>query len=136
MVRLNGKWILRDNWNKRLKSTDIVEFHIIPQGGGGGSDITRIVAMIIVVEVAIVFAPEVAAFAGVSEAVAFSAMMFAGTMAVNTLLPPPMPKVQGINYNEKASPTYSLQAQGNSARIGDSVPVVYGRHMIYADFAA
>jgi hypothetical protein len=136
MVKLNGKWILRDNWSKRLKSTDIVEFYIIPQGGGGGSDIVRIVAMIAVIVVAVAFAPEVAVAMGVSEAVAFSAMVFAGTMAVNTLLPPPMPKVQGINYNEKASPTYSLQAQGNSARIGDSVPVVYGRHMIYADFAA
>ncbi|MCP4355625.1 MAG: hypothetical protein GY793_08375 [Proteobacteria bacterium] len=65
MVKLNGKWILRDNWSKRLKSTDILEFHIIPQGGGGGSDITRIVAMIAVVVVAIVFAPEVAAYFGV-----------------------------------------------------------------------
>lgn len=34
------------------------------------------------------------------------------------------------------SPTYSLQAQGNQARLGNPIPVIYGRHLIYPDFAS
>jgi hypothetical protein len=34
------------------------------------------------------------------------------------------------------STTYSLQAQGNEARLGNPIPVIYGRHLIYPDFAA
>ncbi len=34
------------------------------------------------------------------------------------------------------SPTYSLQAQGNEARLGQPIPVVYGRHIIFPDLAA
>lgn len=34
------------------------------------------------------------------------------------------------------SPTYSLQAQGNQARLGNPIPVIYGCHLIYPDFAS
>ena len=34
------------------------------------------------------------------------------------------------------SPTYSLQAQGNQARLAQPIPVVYGRHRVYPDLAA
>lgn len=35
-----------------------------------------------------------------------------------------------------ASPSYSLNAQGNAARIGSPIPARYGRFRIYPDFAA
>ena len=38
--------------------------------------------------------------------------------------------------SQTQSPTYSLQAQGNSARLGNPIPVIYGKHLIYPDFAA
>lgn len=36
----------------------------------------------------------------------------------------------------EASPTYSLTAQGNIARINEPLPRIYGRHYIFPDYAA
>jgi len=36
----------------------------------------------------------------------------------------------------QTSSTYSLNAQGNQAKLGGVIPVLYGRHIIYPDFAA
>lgn len=38
--------------------------------------------------------------------------------------------------NVEASPTYSINFSANEARLGQSVPVIYGRHIIMPDFAA
>lgn len=136
MAKLNGQWVLRDNWTKKLKKNDILEFHILPLGGGGGGS-TRMLAMIAVVAIAtIVAGPAVLALTGWQATAAATAMTIAGSYAVNSLIPPPMPKVQGVNYMEKESSTYSLTAQGNAARIGEAVNIVYGRHMVYADLGA
>ncbi len=48
-----------------------------------------------------------------------------------------MPSLGGGYGNTAApSPTYSLQAQGNQARLGQPIPVLYGRHIVYPDLAA
>lgn len=36
----------------------------------------------------------------------------------------------------EVSPTYNIQAQGNAARIGEAMPRLYGRHIIYPDYGA
>lgn len=48
-----------------------------------------------------------------------------------------MPSLGGSFSSAAApSPTYSLQGQGNHARLGQPIPVFYGRHIIYPDLAA
>ena len=65
---------------------------------------------------------------------ASSAIMVAGSMLINAVLPPPgLPNTAAPS---QGSPTYSLQAQGNAARLGSPIPVNYGRMRIYPDFAA
>lgn len=49
----------------------------------------------------------------------------------------PIPKVNNpLQSSESASPTYNVSITGNQARIGQSIPVLYGRHIILPDFAA
>jgi len=57
--------------------------------------------------------------------------VLAGSAAINALLPVPKPFSL-----PNPSPTYSLQAQGNSARLEQPIPVQYGRMLAWPDFAA
>ena len=57
-----------------------------------------------------------------------------GSMLINAVFPPPgLPSTASPS---QASTTYSIQAQGNTARLGSPIPVNYGRMRIYPDFAA
>src|SRR3546814_16264179 len=75
-----------------------------------------------------------------ATAVVSSFIMTAGSALVSALvpLPPPnMPSFAGSGGNlAQPSPTYSLQGQGNYARLAQPIPVVYGRHLVYPDLAA
>ena len=57
---------------------------------------------------------------------------------VNVLIPPPRPSAITSNFGSAPapSPTYSLQAQGNQARLAQPIPVIYGRHRVFPDLAA
>lgn len=47
------------------------------------------------------------------------------------------PAPQQVNQStQNASPTYTIQLSGNSARLGQPLPVPYGRHIIMPDFAS
>ena len=60
-----------------------------------------------------------------------------GTTLVNVLLPPPKPAAPSFGKGVPSpSPTYSLTAQGNQARLTQPIPVVYGRHRVFPDLAA
>jgi hypothetical protein len=114
-------------------------------GGGGGSNPMRVVAMLAVM----VLAPYAAAVlhsalwsSGIllgtkGLALLEAGVVLAGTALVNTLLPPPRPPApMQMQALAAPSPTYTLQSQGNHARIGSAIPVIYGRHLIYPDLAA
>lgn len=75
------------------------------------------------------------AFAGAAAATAISV---GGSMLVNAVIPSPYSSLTS-SYSAsslESSPTYSLNAQGNQAKLGGVIPVLYGRHIIYPDFAA
>jgi len=58
---------------------------------------------------------------------------------LNVLVPPSVPSTSlnsDFSNTPAPSPTYSLQAQGNQARLSQPIPVVYGRHIVYPDLAA
>lgn len=143
----NGQPLLRAEWpTTQIADGDHITFVALPQGGGGGggggSDPVRTVLTVAVL-VAASWAGPVAAgalgFTGAAAgAVATGVIAASGSLLLNALLPPPGPNAPSIarhNATRAASPTYSLQAQGNAARLLNPIPVLYGRHLIYPDFA-
>lgn len=133
---VDGEPVLRKDWEIVLiQKETVVSFITLPQGGGGGGKIFRTVLTIAVMVAAPYAGAALGASMGITSAVGISLLTagvaLAGSVLVNALLPPPMPSSAISNYNATSpSPTYSLQAQGNQARLGEPIPVVYGRHVI------
>ena len=138
---LNGQPVLRGGWETTLVAPeDVVCFIALPAGGGGGgSNPLRTVLMLGMMVAAWEFAPGIAAeigFAGSATATGLisAGLMLGGSMLVNSLLPPPSAAKGGALPSP--SPTYSLTGAGNMSRLGQPIPVLYGRHQIVPDFAA
>ena len=147
---VNGTPLLRADWGVRqITAGDVIVFVALPQGGGGGGggggkNPLRTVLMIAVMVVANVYGGALAGALGfsgsVATAVASAAIAIGGSVLVNALVPLPTANVPNnpaaFAGGVSPSPTYSLQAQGNYARLSQPIPVVYGRHLIYPDLAA
>lgn len=127
----------------RVKDGDSVVFVTLPQGGGGGSNPLKMILSIAVA----VFAPYAgSAILGINGAAALgsvgvsifnAAIGVIGSALVNALIPTPKTSTaQTASSLAAASPTYSIGAQGNQARIGQPIPSIYGRMMVYPDFGA
>jgi len=150
---VNGQPILRRGWAIRpLAAHDVVVLVGLPGGGGGGggSNPLQVVLSIAVM----VLAPYAAAglmgygmtAAGIAAAQAAMGTIGFGLLAagvsvlgaylVNALVPLPSANVPSAQNSIAPSPTYSLQSQGNFARLLQPVPVIYGRHLIYPDLGA
>lgn len=149
-----------------IRSGDVVCFVALPHGGGGGGgggkNPLRTVLMVAVMVAGVVagaalggalagalgFEAGAAAFGSVTWGQIFGgvisgAVNIAGGALINALVPAPSPSrpsadwgLGSIGSPPSPSPTYSLEAQGNQARLGQPIPVVYGRHLIYPDLAA
>lgn len=149
---VNGQPLLRRNWAIRpLASHDVVVLVGLPGGGGGGGSNPLQVVLSIAV---MVLAPYAAAglmgygmtAAGIAAAQAAMGTIGFGLMAagvsvlgaylVNALVPLPSANVPSAQNSIAPSPTYSLQSQGNFARLLQPVPVIYGRHLVYPDLGA
>jgi hypothetical protein len=142
ICQLNGQWISRKAWARRVQDGDTVVFYQCLQGGGGSNPLKMILMLAVAV-----FAPYLgSAILGINGAAALgsvgvglfnAAIGIVGSMLVNALIPAPKPtQAQQSASLAAGSPTYSLGAQGNSARIGQPIPVIYGRMQIFPDFAA
>lgn len=145
IILRNGEALLRADWDQPTEQGDILAVIILPQGGDGGSNPLQLVLMLAVMMVAPQLAWGIEGMLGANGiAVGASGLMaiqagvvFAGMVLVNALIPPPKPtSPQQANSLAAPSPTYSLQAQGNLARIDQAIPVQYGRIAAYPDFAA
>lgn len=146
----NGRVILRREWRRRVNDGDVVAFVVLPLGGGGGKNPLNVVLSLAMMAVSGPIAngiygavAEAGAGAWLSEA-GFSVLKGAVSLAGNALISaafagrPSLPSPQqaaGVGA-AAASPTYNLQAQGNTARLDAVIPVQYGRLMAYPDFAA
>ena len=144
----NGSPLLRGHWDEALIGEgDVVVFVPLPQGGGGGGkNPLRTILMLAVMVAAIYFAPMLGPLLGeaigvstaIGTSLAQAGIALIGTALVNVLIPPPKPSAVTSNFGSAPapSPTYSLQAQGNHARLAQPIPVVYGRHRVFPDLAA
>ena len=139
----NGSPVLRGRWDDTfIAEKDLVVFVPLPQGGGGGGkNPLRTILMLAVMVAAPYLGGLIAGAIGVTSTIGISlitaGVALVGTTLVNVLLPPPKPAAPSFGKGVPSpSPTYSLQAQGNRARLTQPIPVVYGRHRVYPDLAA
>lgn len=142
---LNGRPVLRAEWCRRLRHGDDLVFATLPAGGGGGAQ-GGSNPMRTLLSVALLAFTGGASFAGMvgglglpatvlggiqTAKVAGLAVSMLGMSAINALMP-----VRAAPAALQPSPTYSIEAQGNAARIGSVVPVQYGRMLSWPDLAA
>ncbi len=140
----NGEPVLRGRWDDAIIGAgDVVVFVPLPQGGGGGGgkNPLRTVLMLAVMVAAPYLGGVIAGAVGVTSTIGVSlitaGVALVGTTLVNVLLPPPKPAAPSFGRGVPSpSPTYSLAAQGNQARLTQPIPVIYGRHRVYPDLAA
>lgn len=139
---INGVAQLRKCWNDIIKANSVVAFVTLPQGGGGKSSSPLQVVLMVAVVVATVYTGGAvgAAYGAVWGGVAAAGVSMTGSFLVNTFVPTPRASLNGMSSSSSSisaqSPTYSLQAQGNQARLGNPIPVIYGKHLVYPDFAS
>jgi len=126
VCQLNGEWISRKAWNRRLRDGDSVLFVTLPQGNNGAGSVIMIIVRAILAYFTM----------GMSEVVFNVVYAAAGILVSKLLAPPDSTKAQKSSSFAAASPTYSLSAQGNQARIGQPIPVIYGRHIVFPNYGA
>lgn len=135
----NGRPLLRAGWQRRARHGDVVAFVARPRGGGGGGGLLRIAATFALAVAAPWAATQLGFAAGtLGFSVVSAGLSVLGGLALNAMLPAAkMPQSQAVAADvQAASPTYSVGAQGNSARLEQPIPVQYGRLPGYLDFAA
>lgn len=128
----NGRPALRAEWPELvILDCDVVVFIHLPQGGGGGSNPFRIVAMIGLIALSLA-APQLApAFAawgnGLGGSLISAGVMMAGSAILNAVMPI---KVANASQNQAVSSystAYALSTPTNAPRIGQVIPLQYGR---------
>lgn len=146
MAQRNGKWISQKHWRRvTAKRDDVVVFVVMPRGGG---NVWRTLASLAIIVAATVIAGPFAAFLGftgiglsIATAVIAAGIMVGGNLLLNALIPI-KPVDSGLDTqlaaSDGASPTYqfSVGSQQNIARLGGSIPALYGRMRFVPDIAA
>lgn len=135
VVRLNDGYLLQDQWAQRIRADDILTIVLLPGKGGGGSNPLQMVLMVALAAATVSTGTFITAAYGAAWGAAASAgVAIAGGLLINAILPPP--KGISVAAREQASPTYTIGAQGNRARLMEAIPCLYGRYRLYPDFAA
>lgn len=119
---INGEPVAREDWDCVLEAGDVVVFQNLPAGGGGGSNPFQIILSIVLIVAGVFTYNPYLISAGIG-------------LGVASLIPTPKVPL-GQQAIASPSPTYSVALSGNSARLGEPIPVPYGRHIIFPDFAA
>lgn len=139
VLEVNGEAVLRKRWaSTRIAANDNVRFVSYPLGGRGGN-VKQVIGLVALVAVTAFAAWAPAALFGMTAgsfgALATTAAIgLGGSLLVNALV---APKAGATNDPAaKQDQIYTVQAQGNVAKLGQPLPVVYGRLKRYPDFAA
>jgi hypothetical protein len=133
LCKLNGEWILRDDWSATLRPGDLLEWHVMPQGSG-----VRSVLQIAVMAAAFYFtAGAGAAMLGIQAgSMASFAVGLGINMFGNALISSVTPDQVAGGAGADVSPAYNANLSGNQSRIDSPIPVHYGYNKIWPDFAA
>lgn len=139
VLEINGAPVLRKSWSRRrIAANDNVRFVSYPLGGGGSNTTKQVIGLVALIAVS-AFALGAPALLGLAAgsfaAIATTAAIgVGGSLLINALVSPK----QGATNAPSATQDqiYSVQAQGNTARLGQPLPVWYGRLKAYPEFAA
>lgn len=138
------------DWDCSLANTRVQFRELAMGGGGGGSNTLQMVMQVALVAIAtaltwwaggaggwLVSAGLTAAQASFAASMMGMAVMMLGSMLIGALFPNKTPQGQAAAMNaEQASPTYSINASGNQARLYQVEPELFGRMKIKPDFVA
>lgn len=125
------------NFSLVVKKTDSILITVVPQGGGGGGGGKGLLGALLMLAL-VVTAPFMATAMGFTGAMATAVatgITMVGALVISAMIPPP-PIAQNSSGSYDSSPTYSIQAQSNSARPYSPVIKVYGRHKLFPDMGA
>jgi sulfur carrier protein ThiS len=130
--------VKRSEWDTLpIRHGEIVSLVTLPQGGDDtGSQILAIVAMIALAVVAPGLGQAAASAWFSGSEIAASAIAATIVVAGSLLISAMLPKPKGYDPGGSPSPTYSINAQQNRARLGEPIPELLGQHIIYPDLAA
>ncbi|MDR2489766.1 MAG: hypothetical protein LBD42_09830, partial [Desulfovibrio sp.] len=144
-----GKALLRSGWEVTIIEADVVFVQLPLGGGGGGKNPLALIGMAVVMIVAVIAQqywalPATASAWGIGATTASvigylsaAAIMMAGSLLVNALFPTKMPKIDAnLRDLESSSPTYSLSASQNMARLYQMIPESFGTNDQVPDLAA
>ncbi len=137
VLEVNGEPVLRKFWTStRIAANDNVRFVSYPLGGQGNGvkQVIGLVALVAVSAFALWAGPALFG-AGTFGALATTAAIgIGGSLLINALT---APKAGATNApSATQDQIYSVSAQGNAAKLGQPLPVWYGRLKNFPDFAA
>jgi len=132
MLKVNGEWLLRKDWGRIVVPGDVIEWHEVPQGGNASRGILTAVLLIVIA----IYQPELIAAYGKAGAAAVSiGATVIGTAVINALVPLQTPNLGGAGSTASPGSVYNVSASANQARLGQPIPVIYGRHRVFPDYA-
>lgn len=119
----NGEFAVQDDWDWVPSSEDHVVYVTLPKGGGNASQ--QVLGVVLIIVGYIVPGAQALIYVGI-------ALLASGLMPA----PSYAPLADLSNNAQSPSPTYNISLAGNTARLGQAIPVLYGRHIILPDFAS
>lgn len=133
-VSVDGEYWLRSDWGRIIPHGAVVAMMPVAGGNGGSNPLQAVLLIAVAIASVYTGGAAAAAYGSAYGAAAGVAVSVVGSALVNAIVP--TAKVSPSVAGESTSPTYGLQGSGNSARLLDSIPVVYGRMKITPDLAS
>ncbi len=127
---VNGEPWMRARWSEQIPDGALIEFRSLPQGGGKNTgSIIGGVQFVAGLVVAIT-----TGWTGVGLAVGVALMVGGALSIAGSLLAQELiPSVPSAIASESGSPSYSYETQNNRKRVGEPIPVCYGKNRLVPD---
>jgi hypothetical protein len=137
ILEINGEAVLRKQWTRRrIAANDNVRFVSFPLGSGNGGvkQVLGLIALVAVSAFAIWAGPALFGAGTFGAFATTAAIGIGGSLLINALVAPKQGATNAPSTTQDQ--IYSVGAQGNTARLGQPLPVWYGRFKTFPDFAA
>ena len=137
-VVVNGHLLSPEYWpSVKLEAKDEVLITPKIKDGDGGQVFKQVLLIAVAAVATAVVGPAVGG--GIYGALAATAVTIAATLAINALIPPPVPEQGGFGGGGEGlegSQMYSISGQSNVMKRLGVVPKVYGTHRVFPTLAA
>ena len=134
VVEIDGVEVLPEWWGRvRPRAGHLMTVKVIPAGGEGGKEVVRMVAMLALVAGAIALGQW--EFLGAAAPYIGAAAGIGGALALNALIPPPAEDISNNTFTG-VSRANAITGTRNTANPYGPVPQVFGKRLIYPQYAA